>query len=770
MTTDGATMLGGLTHLFASNPALLLIIPALLLILALILKTRHGLKVSELGYNLKKAVIRWQDALDKVQDQQILKQPNVIKHRPDEYDDLSRVKYEEAQKTWATWLSQRQKLEQRLAEAGHLQKQMQSAAWWKFPLGKLKKSTRVLLEGAVQFSVGTEPLFELSAEEFLPAVLSSANKSRELADSFAAAFKNAADSLSKLNRAVDGTTGSPGTGLLGQKSKLLALDLPFEPYTVRLDAVLKTRSQLNITLTRQPLSSYAPAVSDLLIRIAKLEKDLTFACSMHAVGLSTAAKLKELDARLSELRSSSVPSGVPGVEIEGLWRLDEEAFAPEPFINQAVRQCADFGLALKGGDLTVLEKLERSAQGAIDQTSRILESTMAEKACFERQFAEITADCTEADLAADAETRQDCLKSYGAQKWAQARNACLTFSEAHKKRLAARDMGKRLIARMAEVTELVTANVDVSSAGCDGDFRQLVGLVGELSSEAKQGATEWDALRARMASVLESQAAGCVEAFVSRLNVEIDAHATAMAAVDKLSGDLRYTGQKTSDKWGGPSAKSTLESVTGSVEAAIASAVAKKQDWDALQQRVAEAGQLLAPALQLVQEEVRRDQLEYDRLSTLSGDIENCNTVPYTRTICGRVYGQGVYCPTVIPTQKLAVARELYQQRRYEEMAAALSTGRQILIAMHLDAWWLTLQILAFSPDSCARQFAQAEGYNSAGYDEWMEAQKKRSLQGVLFNLSEISCDKHQGQASAEQATGDAPNISDYTPGALVRR
>jgi hypothetical protein len=726
----------------------------------------------------RQTALDWQDTLrhGTLYDR-FCRDPAILMHSTSIFDDLSKIEYEKARRLWSIWLAQRQKIQDILQQSRALQEQYSQQKWWQFSLTALKKALKALTDGQVEVDSSDLENGEFAAlagaaeskimgTAFLPQTFLDEMEAAERPYlHFVKAIARGDRTVQSLRQEIDCEVTVNPSSLIASKKRLIDIGLPLDPYQERIDAQLVASEELCQKIRRDPLTDYSSQQQKLQGNINAVKHDLDYACRMHGEIASITTRLTAIEDLVKSLRAAKVPSGLPGVQVFGTWRLDEEGYNPDPHMAKGRHFLCEFIELLKQGRLTLLERVQNKASKSIDMATNLVQKAMDEKQFIERAMAEITASSSPADLQADQKAREASVRDYVAQKWAQVRKNTIVLMALHEKRKAARREANSLLEQVSQVGAELKSNGNIVSEELDQEYAALVRQAALLNEETKKGYADWDSLQATIVFLRTARVGDGEESVRSHMKAEVAAYNEASSQLCKLRSDLQALETRLGENWGGAEAVQLLAAVKPAITQVLVTSTEYKQNWHEVLRRIQGAGALMTPAQALVESAVARDQNFHQMLVLLAGTVESARHKQYVRQICGQLFGTGVYCPVDASAKLLEKAKVQYQQRHYDDMLEQLHAALAELAQKHLEAWWMCLQALSMSGDPCAQQYAREQGYSDCNYESWIQEHLRQCEQGTLYDLPAITCERHKpGQFSAPIA-GDAPSASDYATG-----
>ena len=198
---------------------------------------------------------------------------------------------------------------------------------------------------------------------------------------FENAIATANQIASSLRQEIGCDTDFHPESLAAKRKELYHIGLPFAPYQARLDVLSAASEQLFHTLLSNPLSEYGTSRRAVQDSVTTFKRDLDYACRKQGeIAREAGRRLKTTETWIRSLRTAQVPSGLPGVEVFGTWRLDEEGYNPDPHIAEANRLLREFDEHLRAVHLTLLDQLQANAIKSIDKAGKLIEEAMAKRA------------------------------------------------------------------------------------------------------------------------------------------------------------------------------------------------------------------------------------------------------------------------------------------------------------------------------------------------------------------------------------------------------
>lgn len=716
------------------------------------------------------------------------------------FQGLSKSEYETASLTWADWLALRSSAEQLLNESQQLFEQHRQRKWWQLlSFAALQNAHNKLTEGTVVVDPG-----ELSNKGFLR--LASFGRASSLppgsiidkqrSDSveverqfvrFSTAIQAATAAEQAIRQELTGEPGQKPDTLYSFRTTLSNRNLPLTPYETRLNELDTLAEEFYKLVRPDPLSDYSAPQTALRRKIGMLKHDMRKAVDQLANLDALRARFQSCVNRVSEVRSRKVvenaeqPPAVyawiqclekhelPVPAADATIKLAEQEVSPDQYLAEANNLIVQLEQLLFGGRLIKFGRVLNDANQALDASVAAVNKQLSDKKWTDDVMDAIVRESTETDIAVDREEHHAVCGCYLQQRWSLARQAAQVLKGWHDQRQKTRQAADKLNEPLSLLAAKLQQYNAVISAALDAEFVALEQDTRALQQETGVGRTDWNALVARIGNATESLVGSGHGSFLSRLERQVTAHQGTCQALATLRERLDDLQTKLKDGWGGAEAVSgltTVEPAVAALEARYCSAgnnawsLKPKQDWRTVTQAIEEVLSALSPVQQLVEQHIALDRSFLEQLQGFETELNACRKETYVRTICGEEFGSGIYCPTQALVQLFEVATDRYQKRQYDQMLQQVTSAREELCQLHLECWWLCLQLMSLSEDPCARQFAWQQGYADGRFEAWVN---ERRREGALYNPPEIHCARHATRKiKGKKELGDAPPTRDY--------
>jgi hypothetical protein len=735
----------------------------------------------QLETKLKAEIGSWSEVLTKTEGDfgWINSDPlNLVLGNP-QFTGGSKTGHEQARKLWANWTAQREVVADRLRKAEAIYEQYKALSSFSTSgYSVLEKAYNTLQVGDVSVSAAHLPVklaplakvigSQSLAVKDLPALVATTGSAAaaEL-KRFVDALNSAQVSTKEIERQLH---ADEPTSIRVLKNGLVRLGLPVEPYERRFEDIDTLAADLQRELARDPLSDQAEVIDRMTKRVDVLRRRLQRAVELHGACAQHRRTVAELKDRVAKMRAMKVaPSDLPELRVDRFYTLDEQGFAVDEHLNNCDRLVTYLDRLLHEASMMRFTRQQSELRAAMNEVERVMQQVLSDQAEVAKQLTLLAADSTALDSEADAPDRRAICDLYVAQRWNAASKAVSSLMVRHQQRKQAREDVNALLQATNDFARRLESYQSIASAQLDADTASLCAVAAQLVSEGRQGASDWAALVQRVRDTGLILSGPGETSLNSRLTQELALHKQATADARELEVRVKYLEGQISERWGGTRASDAFAAVRPALDEAVASAFRPKQDWIAVQAAIKDALALSQPVHEEVQAEIMRYSSMNASLKSLLEQVKRCKSETYTVSICDITYGAGLYCVVDEPEALAQQAAERLAERDYESAAAKLDAAAKSLYKLHLECWWLTLQMMASSDETCGRKYAQDQGYTDGKFQVWQQAKIRNASD--LWYPPKVIYNVHVGKKPTIQFLRtrefDAPPVQDYEPSAV---
>lgn len=696
-----------------------------------------------------------------------------------------------ARKDWSFWSAQRVVAEVTLKEAEELRTRFRNRKWWQLSHKPLKKAIHKLTDDQLTIDSTRLSLGEL--KELAGLAPSSTQTGTQLSSELEAKGAQGRSTLERIQGAIrraseadkrvrDIVTGQIPDNVTALKNRLAATqELPFAPYEVSFADVTSSLEAFSTQVKGDPLTEFSGAEASLKSKISTLRSALLKALELYKSLLAYRQNFRVLSEKVAELRRTPLKPGYPDAIADEatpeFFRFAEDDVELDQNLNSASAKSGTLTEHLCKGEAAAFERVLPSAEKAVREAKRIVDSVLAAKQAVDEEMNAILDNSTKADLEADAADSEAVSVLYTAQKWREARVSVSALFGLHQQRIEARSAVSNLLTKQAANELLLNRLSHIFSPSVDEFSATLAEEANRIKETSQLGRTDWQSLMAQIATVLEQVCGADDTSLAERIKLQTSQYEQAQQYVRSLVNKLDDLLAKSGDNWGGAEAAEMLASMVPAVKEVEVQADVRKQDWVKLQVQTVGVKLKLEPAENLIGRELAVDGKAFSALTRLEADIAACQNMSYRRVVNGVSYGYGIYCHTQPALRLLESAYAAYQQRHYDEAQRDADKAQVVLFDAHLESWWLCLQMMSMSSDSAARQFAQQHGYFDYGLDIWKNLRIAETAAPIGSTVPVVTASQRYnlplpldanatvGKAASEVALalpGDSPTVADY--------
>lgn len=664
------------------------------------------------------------------------------------FENHSLAQHQVARGHWARFTATFASAQSKEEKALEFQRQFSAKCWWQLP---------PLLERALK-ELGEDECKELSEKLNAEAVTAASELKF-----FDAAFKSNDRLLKTLTTQVNGAA----IPSLFEELKPIGL---FHPRYQ--EAFTKAQSQLEelrLSVQRDPIESKSEAAERLQKRTAKLMSMLRRALTMHKSLEAARSQFDQLCLRVELLRRERLSSTLTRERyFKTGYTLDEPGFEAQNPLDQSGILLELMHKALVSRRLYSFTRDYQAWSTLTARVNLLLQEIQDDKSFVDAQMKTIDKQSSAEDRKADKAQRSKIRRLYKAQHWHAAMLEVKQLLLEHGPRVQAREQIGRLAKPLSTVHALLQAHPNVVSYELDDAFQFMTVEIAELHEQAAASKANWSALTQKAEEITLGLVGPETESLYCRANREVEAFREAGEELTKLKGRVRSLNENLGS-WCGTEALSRFQELQAQISEVIAGAAIVKQDWRQLFDRVVEANALLDELNALLETALETHKSHESQIGEFEKLLSKClEEGAYSRVVCGTRFGAGIFIQDDELQQLLAQAKADLGLRAYESIDREIHQAQTILFRENLEAWWLSLQLMANSDVPCARSFALKEGYKAGGFDSWIQEQMQID-EKRLYVPSSSAC-AHKGRIIYAQVirTDDFPVLSDYDGGLVA--